>query len=692
MNTYKLRLVLAASATAILSACSSLGVPGFGDAGGCRTVYVVTGGGVQPVSNCGGLPRDGLAAKSMMASADTVQPLDLADPADPASADPDAPPAPVILPVSQAAQATAPYEAPAKPYASPQAMIENADMAAFMARVREDYAAKKNAGAWGYLAVDAVAADQPELAVEVIDALEGRPVSDWMSGNHLRPWAYAASGRKDDALAAMKSMQRMLPKPDHVGHTALLAEGMGDYELALTTYGDFENAFHPPAPDGIGTMQYYIEARAFQAQRLLALRKAELLRGVKRDAEAEALLERLLAASPDDGYVENRLLKAKTGEDRLAPRTLKQAMAEALGDEANLLEEQEGIMAAMAGRGAKTPFNHLLASMRQSALVLDPDNGVIRAAEASKLYDNGKFEPALRIAQLGNPPAQMAALLQSTAGLAALELGSPDTLAAMVERSLKIDSGVDAKIQAAGTLATAGKTERALQLVDQALKSQLSPPQKVFALLTKAQALNQAGQLMAAVEAARQARALDDDENTQQFLASMLVDSPQRAEGLEIMRKMMTDQPDNTGLMNNLGYSLIDNPVTPQELDEGFKLLKQAIRMTPDEANLLDSIGWAYYQYGDFREARRFINMALEEYAPFGHWELSDHMGDIEWRLGDQEAARKHWQAALLARPPEHNKARTQAKLRDGLTTPAPERRDTPEVPLEKDRGAIADI
>ena len=172
----------------------------------------------------------------------------------------------------------------------------------------------------------------------------------------------------------------------------------------------------------------------------------------------------------------------------------------------------------------------------------------------------------------------------------------------------------------------------------------------------------------------------------------MLVDSPQRAEGLEIMRKMMTDQPDNTGLMNNLGYSLIDTPATPQELDEGFKLLKQAIRMTPDEANLLDSIGWAYYQYGDFREARRFINMALEEYAPFGHWELSDHMGDIEWRLGDQEAARKHWQAALQARPPEHNKARTEAKLRDGLTTPAPERRDTPEVPLEKDRGAIADI
>ena len=172
----------------------------------------------------------------------------------------------------------------------------------------------------------------------------------------------------------------------------------------------------------------------------------------------------------------------------------------------------------------------------------------------------------------------------------------------------------------------------------------------------------------------------------------MLVDSPLRQEGLEIMRKMLTDRPDDTGLMNNLGYSLIDNYASEAELEEGFKLLKQAIRMTPDEANLLDSIGWAYYQYGDFREARRFINMALEEYAPFGHWELSEHMGDIEWRLGDQEAARTHWQAALKANPPVHNKTVIEAKLRDGLTTPAPVRRDTPEVPLDTDRGEVTDI
>jgi tetratricopeptide (TPR) repeat protein len=679
MNKHQFRLILAASATALLSACASLGVPGFGEAGGCRTVYVVIGGGVQPVSNCGGLPRDN-AMKTMMAVVD------------PAAAPVTDPAAPVVTKASAAAVATAPYEKPEEPYTSPQAMIEAADMSAFMQRVREDYAAKRNSGAWGYMIVDALVADDPALALEVADALEDRPPPEWMSAAHLRPWVLAANGSTDDALAAMAMMERLLPKPTHIGHSALLAEGMGDYPAALSVYAEMPDAFSPPDPQDIGTMQYFIAARNFQSQRLMALREAELLRGIDRDADAVALLERLFAAAPDDGYVEARLDKARKGEDRFAPRTLLQAMAEAIGDEASLVEEQESIMAAMAGRGARTPFNHLLSSMRQSALLLDPDNGDIRIIEAGKLYEQGKFEPALRIAQIGNPPAQQAALLQSTAGLAALELGSPDTLAAMVERSLKIDASPEAKIQAAGTLATAGKTDRALQLVDQAMKSSMTPSQRVFALLTRAQAHNQGGNLMAAVQAAREARALQDDEQTQQFLASMLVDSRLRQEGLEIMRKMLTDRPDDTGLMNNLGYSLIDNPASEAELEEGFKLLKQAIRMTPDEANLLDSIGWAYYQYGDFREARRFIAMALEEYEPFGHWELSEHMGDIEWRLGDQAAARGHWQAALKANPPAHNKANIDAKLRDGLTKPAPVKRDTPEVPLDAERGEVTDI
>ena len=692
MTHLKLRLILAASASALLAACTSMGVPGFGDAGGCRTVYVFTGGAVHPVNSCGGVPRE---KATMMAQRSLVAPQSVNASADPdALVDPAAAPAPVVTLASAAAEATAPSEAPLAPYASPNAMIEAADMSAFMERVRHDYSQKQNAGAWGYMIVDALAADDPATAQGALDALNGKKPPEWMSANHLRPWVYAANDRAADAVAEMQKLKRVVPAATLLGHRALLQEGLGDYVAALAVYDEAPDKFDVPDPSEAGTMTYFARARAFNSQRMLALRQSELLRGLNRDGEAVELLTRLLAASPDDAYVENRLQRAKKGEDRWKPRTLKQAMAVALGDEGELIEEQEAIMAAMAGRGAKTPFNHLLSSIRQSALLLDADNGDIRIAESGRLYTQGKFEPALRVAQIGNPRKEQAALLQSTAGLAALELGSPDTMAALVERSLLIDSSADAKISAAGSLTSANKIARALQLIDQAVKqSRLSESQMVFALLARAQAHSQGGNVAEAVTAARAAHALRDDQTTQQVLASMLVDSPpDRAEGLAIMRKLLTDQPDSTSMMNNFGYTLIDTHMTDDELDEGFRLLKQAIRLTPDEPNLLDSIGWAYYQYGDFREANRFIVMALEAYEPFAHWELSEHMGDIQWRLGDQDAARTFWKKSLEAYPPTSNARQIEAKLKDGLTTPAPAKRDTPEVPLAKPTDQVSDI
>lgn len=690
MTHLKLRLILAASATAVLTACAGIGVPGFGDAsGGCRTVYVFTGGGVQPMNTCGQLPREDAAPKTMMA---LVQPqrVDEIDPNAPA-ADPAA--APIeITPASAAAKATAPYHKPLAPYEGANEMLEAADMSAFMTRVRTDYARKTNAGAWGYVIVDALAANDPALAQAALDAMTGRRPSEWMSANHLRSWVFAFNGRGADAQAEMVKMRNVLPSAILLGHRALLAEGLGDYAAALAVYDEAPDNFNPPKAEDVQSPTYFARARAFISQRQLALRQAELLRGLNRDAEAVTLLTRLYEASPDDAYVEGQLKKAKAGQDREKPRTLAQAMAQAIGDEASLIEEQEAIVGAMSSRGGKAPFNHLLSSMRQSALLLDPDNGDIRVQEVGRLYADGKFEPALRIAQIGNATKEQTALLLATAGLAALELGSPDTLEAMTERSLQIDSSPNAKIQAAGALTTANKTTRALALIDQAMRGQLSSGEKVFALMSRGQAHLQAGNVAGAVEAAQAARNIQDDETTQQFLASMLVEGPRRPEGLAIMRHMLMDQPDNTGLMNNFGYSLIDNPVSPEELDEGFRMLKQAIRLTPDEPNLLDSLGWAYYQYGDFREANRFIEMALEAYEPFAHWELSDHMGDVKWRLGEQDAARKAWQDSLAAYPPVHNKAQIEEKLRSGLTAPAPVRRETPEVPLNKRSDGTSDI
>lgn len=71
-----LRGVLLAAVVAILPSCTSAGFPQFGGSG-CRTVYVLSGGIVQPVNTCGGVPREGLVAQKAAPLAAPVAGSDL---------------------------------------------------------------------------------------------------------------------------------------------------------------------------------------------------------------------------------------------------------------------------------------------------------------------------------------------------------------------------------------------------------------------------------------------------------------------------------------------------------------------------------------------------------------------------------------------------------------------------------------
>jgi tetratricopeptide (TPR) repeat protein len=658
-------LLAAAGALVVLAGCAQVGP---GGSASCRSIYVFVPGGsgaVRPVSTCGGVPRDSLAAPAALASLDAG--------------------------VSPAARATHLAIEGAQAYAGPQEMLGAADMQAFMSRVRSDYAAEKNVGAWGFVVIDALAAGDPAFARTVLTAFEAKEQPQFLGAAQLSPWVSAFEGNGAQAAEQMQGLTRVLPGLVLAGHRALLAEGLGDTASAAAIYIEATRNMERPDPALAGTPAYLARAIMFNSQRLLVLRYAEMLRAQKRNPEAVQLLENLTAASPDDNYVSTRLEKAKANEDVRPLRTLKQAMAQAIADEADQVEERQSIMGAMQ-RGVDPPFNPLMSSLRQSALLLDPDNGDIRLQEVGELYQHGHFSGALKLAQLGNPPSQARAALASTAALAALELNANDAAAALINKTLEFDSTPIAKLTAANALVNADSTDRAIELIDQALKSNLTPPQRVGALLAKGQARFQAGDPQAAVEVAREAAKLDDGDGPKQFLASMLVQTPARQEGLDIMRGMLRENPDDTGQMNNLGYALVNQPQSPDELDEGFKLLKQAIRLTPNEPNLLDSVGWAYYQYGDFPEARKYIELALEGYKPFKNWELDAHLGDILWRLGEQDKAKEHWRTAIAARPPGHLRADLEKKAASGLETPPPVRRDTPDVPTGRDRKGSSEI
>jgi tetratricopeptide (TPR) repeat protein len=111
------------------------------------------------------------------------------------------------------------------------------------------------------------------------------------------------------------------------------------------------------------------------------------------------------------------------------------------------------------------------------------------------------------------------------------------------------------------------------------------------------------------------------------------------------LRALLRDRPGDATVQNALGYTLADRN---RSLDEAHGLIAAALEQTPDNAAVLDSMGWVLFRQGRLPEALEYLERAntLGDDA-----EIDLHLGEVQWALGDRDAARATWQRALEAYP-----------------------------------------
>lgn len=108
--------------------------------------------------------------------------------------------------------------------------------------------------------------------------------------------------------------------------------------------------------------------------------------------------------------------------------------------------------------------------------------------------------------------------------------------------------------------------------------------------------------------------------------------------------------PDNALLLNNYSYSLAERGI---RLEEALKMARRAVDLEPENAAYLDTIGWIFYQLGNYKEAHRYIRQAVS--ATPNSAEVLEHMGDVYDKLGETGSAREYWQKALEQNPGNKN-------------------------------------
>ena len=127
--------------------------------------------------------------------------------------------------------------------------------------------------------------------------------------------------------------------------------------------------------------------------------------------------------------------------------------------------------------------------------------------------------------------------------------------------------------------------------------------------------------------------------------------------------KSLSIKPDDPYVMNYLAYSWLERKY---KIDEAIEMLEKAYQQKRNDPYIIDSVGWGYYLTGDFVNAEKFLQRAIElmPYDPI----VNDHYGDILWKLNRKIEATYYWESVLKSKDAEEDMKRNiSIKLLKGL-------------------------
>ena len=122
---------------------------------------------------------------------------------------------------------------------------------------------------------------------------------------------------------------------------------------------------------------------------------------------------------------------------------------------------------------------------------------------------------------------------------------------------------------------------------------------------------------------------------------------------------------DRAEILNFLGYGWINRR---QHISDGLELVKQALKLAPKNGAITDSLGWAYYQLGQFPESRDWLEKAvvMEPSNP----EITEHLGDVYLALHRTNEAQFEWRRAMSLNPSPSITQRLDSKLSQFASKP----------------------
>jgi Tfp pilus assembly protein PilF len=127
----------------------------------------------------------------------------------------------------------------------------------------------------------------------------------------------------------------------------------------------------------------------------------------------------------------------------------------------------------------------------------------------------------------------------------------------------------------------------------------------------------------------------------------------------EWLEQVLDEFPDDVGAHNDLGYLWADQG---KNLPRALKMLQHAVAAEPKNGAYRDSLGWCFFKLGRYDEALVELKAATaadEDGEPDAV--ILDHLGDVQAKLNNKEAALEAWRRALPAFDKQHETEKSKA-------------------------------
>lgn len=127
------------------------------------------------------------------------------------------------------------------------------------------------------------------------------------------------------------------------------------------------------------------------------------------------------------------------------------------------------------------------------------------------------------------------------------------------------------------------------------------------------------------------------------------------------LKQILKENPNNANALNALGYILtFDN----QRLNEAINYIHQALSLAPNNPIFMDTMGWAYYQLGNYNESVRYLKMALNLSE---NPKIAAHLGEALWINNQKSEAKTIWKKALAKHQNDEELLETLQRLKVDL-------------------------